>query len=143
NTAEVQKKITALWNNKNKSRLHCGDKTAYRGRSNLQKNEQLCLALHAFNIDELHHQEARLLPERIKNTLKKYDAAYLYEQWYFGGSEVAGKTITPCTDFRWKGPKDLMNPTASVSGKYTQPEGWTDERYQLASQKLATWDVDF
>lgn len=70
------------------------------------------------------------------------DAAELYNSWYLGGGTVAGKQI-PCSDIRVWGPGDLTDPSKSFFDKLSKPKDWTDERYKSASQKLATWDVDF
>jgi hypothetical protein len=36
-----------------------------------------------------------------------------------------------------------MNPQDSFFGRVAKPGGWSEETYNRASKKLATWDVDF
>lgn len=70
------------------------------------------------------------------------DAAQLYRSWYAGGGQVFGKDI-PCSDIRVLGPSDLMKPQEGFFSKLFKPSDWSDQRFQRASQKLATWDLDY
>ncbi|WP_413557439.1 hypothetical protein [Bdellovibrio sp. HCB209] len=74
--------------------------------------------------------------------LRNSDAATLYKSWYLGGGEIKGQKI-PCSDLRVWGPNDLMKPDANFFDKISKPREWSVERFKSASQKLATWDVDF
>ncbi|WP_277578766.1 hypothetical protein [Bdellovibrio svalbardensis] len=82
------------------------------------------------------------IAKKVANRFANADAAALYKKWYFGGGTVAGNKL-PCSDIRVWGPSDLLEPTKSFFGKLSKPEGWSNERFKKASQKLATWDVDF
>lgn len=91
---------------------------------------------------DVSESEIREKMEARKNNL---DAAELYRKWYFGGITVMGKKM-PCSDIRVLGPSDLLKPTEGffkLQNNSYKPEGWTDSQYKMATQKLATWDVDF
>lgn len=83
-----------------------------------------------------------LAKRKILNRMARLDAAQLYNSWYVGGGSVFGKKI-PCTDIRLGGPQDLMNANNSIALITGRPDGWSKERYDVATKHLATWDVDF
>lgn len=88
---------------------------------------------------EISDQEIQAKFEAKKRNV---DAAQLYRNWYAGGGRVFGKEI-PCSDVRVLGPSDLMKPQESFFAKLFKPSDWSDQRFQRASQKLATWDLDY
>lgn len=87
-------------------------------------------------------KDPALAKRKILNRLARLDAAQLYNSWYVGGGSVFGKKI-PCTDIRLGGPQDLMNANNSIAFITGKPDGWSKERYDVATKHLATWDVDF
>lgn len=104
--------------------------------------DKACDLLHFYGINGLGAKEIDVVKKKIAHRLGTVDAALLYKKWYFGGGTIFGKTI-PCTDIRYRGPKDLMNPDVGILSGLSKPSGWSDERYKIATQRLATWDVDF
>lgn len=80
--------------------------------------------------------------EKLRRRIAAADASLLYKKWYLGGNEIMGKKI-PCSDIRVLGPSDLMKPQDGFFTKLYKPEGWSDKRFEQASKKLATWDLDF
>ncbi|UYL07816.1 hypothetical protein B9G69_012245 [Bdellovibrio sp. SKB1291214] len=85
---------------------------------------------------------AEQIQKKLIGMGRNSDAASLYKSWYLGGGSIQGKKI-PCSDIRMFGPNNLMKPDANFFDKLSKPDGWSDERYRAASQKLATWDNDF
>jgi len=163
---EVEAKVLQIWNQKNKGEFKCEgmaggifgmmgmmmmksmmsaqDKKSEGDSSSRadQKTIEKCSLLMNFGIADLETNERNIVMRKINTALGRYDAAKLYDSWYLGGGSFAGIKI-PCTDHRNKGPSDLMKPNEGFMGKLFKPGGWSDERYEAASKKLATWDVDF
>lgn len=104
------------------------------------------LSRHSIPAQIITSEEFEMTDEQIANKVNNHmingDAAELYNKWYVGGENIAGKTV-PCTDIRVWGPADLTKPTDSFFGNLAKPNDWSKERYEKASQRLATWDVDF
>lgn len=160
NTKEIETKIIALWTKINQKKIKCYNNIGELGGFGYPVNEQesngfnksqkklsseelkICETLVSFGISNLEPSEIDIVRSKIAKAYVNYDAALLYNKWYFGGNSILGKTL-PCTDFRFRGPKDLMNPDRGILSNLSKPAGWSDERYKAATQKLATWDVDF
>ena len=162
---EVETKVLQVWDQKNKGDFKCEgmgggifgmmgtmmknvmkdvQKEKPEGNSSLadQKSMEKCTMLMSFGIAELETSERSIALKKINTALGRYDAAKLYDSWYVGGGSFAGIKF-PCTDHRNKGPSDLMKPNEGFMGKLFKPSGWTEDRYEVATKKLATWDVDF
>lgn len=132
NSKEVETKILQAWNQKIKGELNCGASTEKRK----------CDGLRDLGIYFLENNERSVVLTRIATAFSRFDAARLYDNWYLGGGAVGGINI-PCTDIRNRGPSDLMKPNEGFLGRLFKPSNWSDKRYEAASKKLATWDVDF
>ncbi len=152
NTNEIETKLLQTWEEFNNGELNCIStphfmllKTTKKKKSDQDKDSTAqikCEILESIGIYELDKSEKSVVIKKISNALGRMDAAKLYDEWYIGGESVAGIN-TPCTDHRNKGPSDLMNPNEGFMGKLFKPNGWTKERYEVATKRLATWDVDF
>jgi hypothetical protein len=133
----LKKKILKIWQRKNDKKFSC------LRFENEQEHLEYCDLLYGLGIAELEPSEIDIVKKKIATAWASKDAALLYDKWYFGGGSILGKQI-PCTDIKGlRGPTDLMNPTQSFMGRMSKPSGWSDERYKAATQKLATWDMDF
>jgi hypothetical protein len=159
-TTEVQGKVTKLWESKLNGEFTCngmlysggpGIKGAKLKNSPIKDspannvgkdNMEKCSILWMFDVADLEKGEKQIVSKKINKGLERVDAAKLYNDWYFGGRSIAGAKL-PCSDFRYKGPTDLMKPNEGFMGKIFKPTGWSAERYDAASKKLATFDVDF
>ncbi|QDK38173.1 hypothetical protein [Bdellovibrio sp. NC01] len=133
-TKTIQDKVLKVWTDELDGKVDCSK----FDKETMQK----CNLLYQFNIKGLKKDEKEIVLQKIEGYVGQGDAAQLYSDWYFGGGSIAGKNL-PCSDVRYKGPKDLMNPNEGILGKLFKPSGWSDERYKKASQKVATYDVDF
>jgi hypothetical protein len=98
--------------------------------------------LSAFLYPKEYNVTEKDIRKKIEGRMMQIDAAGLYEKWYFGGGEIAGRKM-PCSDLRVLGPSNLRKPTESFFGRISKPSDWSDERYKEATKKLATWDADF
>lgn len=158
-TAQIENKVLSILNEKNSGKFECKSKKKITygmgmmvpgGSQKITASQteddsidtSKCKILKYFGISKLTQDESSVAKSKILNSLQRDDVAVLYRNWYFGGSKILGKDI-PCTDLRYKGPTDLMKPNESILGKVFKPSGWSTERYEAASKRLATWDVDF
>ncbi len=146
NSAEVETKVSQLWDEKNKGVFECGPHGGNWFVNGVLHKENYdptkCGILNEFNIAGLNSVERAIALKKINARLGRDDAAKLYSSWYFGGGSI-GSTKLPCSDIRLKGPSDLMKPNEGILAKIFKPSGWSDERYSAASKKLATFAVDF
>jgi len=150
NSREVETKILQIWEQKLKGELNCGGMSRTKFLKILtigtkkpnDANFQKCSVLIDTGIVDLSIDEKEFAIKKINTAISRFDVAKLYDDWYVGGNSIAGVKV-PCTDHRNKGPKDLMDSNQGLMGKIFKPSGWSQERYELASKRLATWDVDF
>lgn len=160
NSKSIETKIIDVWTKIKKKNIICYTNVAELGGFGYLDDEQktngfnkarqklsieelkACETLAFFGISNLDVSEIDVARSKIAKAYSKYDAALLYDKWYVGGGSIFGKNL-PCTDLRLRGPKDLMNPDLGILSSLSKPTGWSDERYKAATQKLATWDVDF
>lgn len=163
---EIEAKLLQIWEQKNKGEFKCEgmfggffgmmghymmvapmmgaqEKKPEKDSSRTdRKTAEKCTMLMTFGVADLEANERAVVLKKASVALGRLDAAKLYDSWYLGGGSIAGFKI-PCTDHRNKGPSDLMKPNESFMGKLFKPSGWSDERYNAASKRLATWEVDF
>ncbi|WP_142694764.1 hypothetical protein [Bdellovibrio sp. NC01] len=127
-------------------KIHCDVDNFDPQFANKLAKECAFLSRHSIPVQMITSDEFDMTDEQIANKVDNHmingDAAELYNKWYIGGETVAGKTV-PCTDIRVWGPADLTKPTESFFGNLSKPDDWGKDRYEKASQRLATWDVDF
>jgi len=87
----------------------------------------------------------QMISEKAHKAAARMNAAYLYRQWYFGGSKLFGKDI-PCTDIKLTNrtlePTEESSLTKFVYGRNPCGGQFDEMTCDEARHVLATWDVD-